>query len=269
MCLRFLHSLNNHHNLKRKDTTKYTRQLHQYPASSVSFLLQKSSNCGKTLKICFATTPKNVCLTHTSLFVSVSEYIKGNIAKIRKFLSMHTTEKPIHSFILSKLDTCNSILFGLPKRTISKLQYVQNAAAHLISLSRKSDHITPILINLHWLPINEWIKFKILLITLKSINQMTPLYISDMIKRYTPSRQLQSSSSTLFERQNYNLKSHGYRSFSVCAPELWNSLPPSIRDITNLSTFKSKHFFSNKLLICNFMYWSFFCIVFIDIFYSA
>ena len=117
-----------------------------------------------------------------------------NIWKIRKWLSVTACETLVHAFISSKLDFCNSLLYGLPKSSINKLQRVQNAAARLISFSRKRDHITPILYNLHWLPVDQRIEYKILLITFKILNGISPSYLSDLIQPYKPSRSLRSSS---------------------------------------------------------------------------
>jgi len=77
----------------------------------------------------------------------------------------------------------NSLLFGLAKKLLSKLQSVQNAAARIINLSRKNEHLTPILVTLHWLPIESRINFKILMLTYKALlHHPTPknsfLYIS-------------------------------------------------------------------------------------------
>ena len=126
-----------------------------------------------------------------------------------------------------------------PKTNISKLQPVQNAAARVITCYRKHCHITPILIQLHWLPVADRIKFKILLIVYKSLHNLAPSYIADLISHYKPSRNLRSSSSNQVNCGNYRLKSYGHRSFSVCGPELWNALPFSIRSESSLSSFKS------------------------------
>ena len=66
----------------------------------------------------------------------------------------------IHALITTKLDYCNSLMYGLTKRLLSKLQSVQNSAAQIVTLSRKYNHITPLLIQLHWLPIHHRIVFK-------------------------------------------------------------------------------------------------------------
>lgn len=84
-----------------------------------------------------------------------------SIAIIRKYLSEKTTEILVHAFVTSKLDFCDSLLYGVPKSLLQKLQSVQNTAARLVTCSRKYDHVTPLLKDLHWLRIAERIKFKI------------------------------------------------------------------------------------------------------------
>ena len=140
----------------------------------------------------------------------------------------------------SKLDHCNSLLYGLPKYQIKKLQHVKNAVALLITLSRKHEHITPILFNLHWLPINYHIMFKILLITYKAPNNLAPSYIRDLLIPYIPSRQLRSSSKNLLSIPHVNLRTYGARAFSVAAPTLWNTLPSDIKNSPSVSVFKNR-----------------------------
>ena len=76
-----------------------------------------------------------------------------NIRRVSKDLSQECLKTLIHAFVTSRLDYCNSLLYGLPKYQISKLQRVQNTAARLITNTRKYDHITPALYSLHWLPV--------------------------------------------------------------------------------------------------------------------
>ena len=66
-------------------------------------------------------------------------YHLRNIARIRKFISLKTTETLVHAFVNSKLDYCNSLAYGLPKYLLQKLQYVQNAAARLITGIRNNN----------------------------------------------------------------------------------------------------------------------------------
>ena len=76
-----------------------------------------------------------------------------NIRQIRKFLSVQSTKTLIHAFVSSHLYYCNALLFGLPRYQLDRLQKVQNAAARVISQIAEFDHITPALIDLHWLPV--------------------------------------------------------------------------------------------------------------------
>ena len=219
------------------------------------FLYSKHSPQGHLPDLCFggdvikpSTTARNIgvifdstmsMVPHVKSICKSAFYHLRNIAKIRKYLSLQTTETLVHAFVTSKIDHFNCLLFGLPNHLLSKLQSIQNAAARVITCSRKHCHITPILIQLHWLPVADRIKFKILLITYKSLNNLAPSYIADLISRYKPSRNLRSSSSLQLNRGHFRLKSYGHRSFSVCGPELWNALPSSIRSESSLSSFKS------------------------------
>ena len=161
------------------------------------------------------------------------------IAKIRNLLDKSTTEKLVHAFITSQLDYCNSLLFGITKNQLARLQCLQNAAARLISRKRKFDHITPVLKDLHWLPVDARIRFKILLITFKIVHGIAPLYLKDLISLYVPPRDLRSSKKLLLTppRGHFN-KMYGQRAFSICAPLLWNNLPFQVRDAQTVDCFK-------------------------------
>ena len=77
----------------------------------------------------------------------------NNIQQIRKFLSEETQGKIlVHSFVTSHLDYCNSLLYSLPQYQYDRFQRVLNAAARVVCLVPKFDHIPPVLRRLHWLP---------------------------------------------------------------------------------------------------------------------
>ena len=117
-------------------------------------------------------------------------YALNNIRKIRKYLDSHSTERLIHAFISSRFDNCNSLFCGLPVAEIGKLQRVQNAAARLLTRSKRTEHITPTLRNLRWLPVEQRIKFKTALLVYKALNGMSPSYIKELVVPYTPARRL-------------------------------------------------------------------------------
>ena len=171
-----------------------------------------------------------------------------NISRIRVCLSLADTERLVHAFITSKLDNANSLLYGLPKFLIDRLQNVQNAAARVVTRTRKYDHIKPVLKQLHWLPISQRIKYKILLLTYKALNGQAPNYITELQEPYVPTRNLRSSSKNLLKVPPVKLIGYGHRCFSFVAPSLWNSLPNNIRESGSLSDFKTciKTYLFNK-----------------------
>lgn len=166
------------------------------------------------------------------------------IWKVRRYLTVDITKQIVHSLVISKLDYCNSLLYGLPASYIARLQRVQNAAARLITLCPRREHITPHLKSLHWLPIIQRVEYKLITLTFKSVHGLAPTYLSDLITTYVPSRQLRSANQGLLNVPSYNLKGYGFRSFRVAGPTLWNSLPPYLRSETDLPKFQ-------KLLKCH------------------
>lgn len=122
-----------------------------------------------------------------------------NISKIGDCLSSADTERLVHAFITSKLDSANSLLYGLPTILISHLQNVQNAAARIITGTKKYDHIKPVLKQLHWLPVNQRINYKILLLTYKALDGQAPSYVTELLEPYAPTRNLRSSSKNLLK----------------------------------------------------------------------
>ena len=167
-----------------------------------------------------------------------ASYALYRIGQIRKFLDRKSTEILVHAFITCRLDQCNSLLHGLPESQIAKLQRIQNSAARLVTLTRKFDHITPILRELHWLPVKYRIMYKILLLTYKCLHGTAPIYLQELIQRYTPSRNLRSATQSRLTCSSSSTQ-YGQRSFSVCATELWNNLPLHVKNSETLIQFKT------------------------------
>ena len=113
-------------------------------------------------------------------------------------------------------------------------QSVLNAAARLIVRKRKFDHITPTLRdNLHWLPVDKRIEFKLCLVAFKCQHQMAPPYLASMcvqqLSADTRSRQLRSAARNELLIPRTRTDSYGPRSFAVSGPMCWNSLPPQVK----------------------------------------
>jgi hypothetical protein len=174
---------------------------------------------------------------HVSNICQGAYFQLRNIAAIRRVLTRSAAECLIHAFITSRLDFCNSLLVGLPQNTLSRLQAVQNAAARLLTGSKKRDHITPVLHDLRWLPVTARINYKIILLTFKALHGLAPSYIEGMLRNCNTRPGLRSSDEYLYVPRT-RLVSYGDRAFSYIAPRLWNSIPTNLRSINDLSGFR-------------------------------
>ncbi len=155
-------------------------------------------------------------------------------------LSMSNAEILIHAFMTERLDYCNALLGGCSARLINKLQMVQNAAARVLTRTRKYDHISPVLSTLHWLPIKHRIDFKILLINYKALNGLALQYLSELLSHYSPPRPLRCQNSGHLIIPRISKSTAGGRSFSYLAHKLWNNLPNTVREADTLCQFKSR-----------------------------
>jgi hypothetical protein len=148
----------------------------------------------------------------------------------------------------------NSLLFGLPDILIKRLNRLQNIAARIVTRTKPRDHITPVLKELHWLPIQDRIVFKILVYDYRCTIDTAPSYITDFIVPYKPHRELRSANRSLLVVPRTS-KSWGYRSFAFAGPFLWNKLPDYIKHAPSLDTFKSK--LKTFLMSCDSDYFAF------------
>ena len=142
-------------------------------------------------------------------------------------MSVNSTKALVPVFVACRLDNCNSLLYGLPKHLVHRLQLAQNCAARLILCGRKHDHVTPR---------GAEDCFKIFFFTFKALNDLCPSYISDLLETYKPTRSLRSSSRNLLVIPRS--KSYGDCAFSVSAPKLWKDIPETIKCSVDLNAFK-------------------------------
>ena len=163
-----------------------------------------------------------------------------NLASVRKFLTKDDLRTLVQAIVVSRIDNCNSLLYGILARNINKLQKLQNACARVIHGKRKRDHVSPLLKELHWLPVRQRIIFKILLFVFKFFHNIAPVYIANTLIK-CENREFV----LIIPRTNTK---YGDRAFSNCAPRLWNALPLSIRASCTASYFRSHlkhHLFAN------------------------
>ena len=134
------------------------------------------------------------------------------------------------ALVLSHLDYANSLLGGLLKTSIAKLQRIQNIAAKVVLNKGKYDSATSCLATLHWLPIKYRIEYKIITLVYRSLHNMAPPYLTRLVSYYTPKRRgLHSEEDTSkLEIPQTTKKTFAARSFSVLGPTLWNTLPSKL-----------------------------------------
>ena len=174
---------------------------------------------------------------HVKSVVKISSFHLRNIGKARRVLTEDATKTVMQSLVMSRLDYCNALLIGIQQDLIAKLQRLQNSAARIVSRTRKYEHITPVLIKLHWLPIKFRIQFKVLLLVYKALNGLAPKFIKELLVPYKPIRHLRSEAKGLLDEPRTRLK-FGDRAFSISAPRLWNALPQHLKDSTSCQAFK-------------------------------
>ena len=117
-----------------------------------------------------------------------------------KCLHYSTPGGIFNACVTSRLNYCNSIFAGSTGTFVRQLQTVLNAAARLIAVKKRSDHITPVLRDdLHWLPIRQRINYKIALMVYRCLHGLAPIYLSQSCIQV----------SSLSGRQNLRSAAHG------------------------------------------------------------
>ena len=177
---------------------------------------------------------------HISSVCKATYFELRKISSIRHLFSTDATKTLVCALVLSRIDYCNSLLAGLPKYQLDRLQKIQNNAARLIFRSSRSEHASSLLYSLHWLSISNRIDYKLSSLAFSVVTGTGPAYLSELLNIYTPSRELRSSSDDRLFRIPYcRTKTYGQRTFSFQTPTTWNKLPSILRHANSYSSFKS------------------------------
>ena len=159
---------------------------------------------------------RNIALDkHISSVCRSTLYHLRSIGSIRYLITQEAAAQLVHSLVTSRLDYCNSLLYGLPDSLLSRLQRVQNVAARIVTRAKKFDHMQPILRDLHWLPVKYRIVFKVLLLTYRALHGTAPAYLAELLSSYHQTRTLRSSSQMLLCVPKTKLKTYGQCFFNM------------------------------------------------------
>ncbi len=101
-----------------------------------------------------------------------------NLKPIKIFLDTKAANTAAHEFVSSCLDAGNSILYGIAQGQPQCIQRTQNTAT-----ARWYEHITPVLRQLHWMPIQDQIEFNVLCLTYKALHNIAPLYLTQFLSQ--------------------------------------------------------------------------------------
>ncbi|KAF7252062.1 Ryanodine receptor 3 [Varanus komodoensis] len=142
------------------------------------------------------------------------------IHQLHPYLENDCLATVTHALVTSRLDFCNALYMGLPLKTVRILQLVQNRAARLLTGTGRCSHITPVLCQLHWLPVEVWAQFKVLVMTYKALNGLRPGYLKERLCPYMPARPLRSAADALFREPSMKDIRRSYQAKGIFKLEL-------------------------------------------------
>ena len=163
-----------------------------------------------------------------------------NISRIRRYLSQDAAHLLVHALAISRIDYANSLLAGISVQRLQRLQRLQNVCARVVTLTPRIHHITPVLRDLHWLPVKLRIDYKVLLYTYRALHGLAPSYLSNMLVIYYPARPLRSGNKLMLCKPAVSSTTFGARTFPYVAASLWNTLPEGLKSADSLGAFKSR-----------------------------
>ena len=105
------------------------------------------------------------------------------LRRIKKLVTTAYLKTVATAIVSTRLDYCKALLYGTSASNIKKLQRVQNTLACLITSSSSRCHVTPILADLHWLPVYSRMECKDALLAFKTMTTQRPTYFQELIQQ--------------------------------------------------------------------------------------
>jgi len=156
------------------------------------------------------------------------------LKRVRRSLDAESMKTLVHAFVTSRVDYGNIILVGAPKSVTDKLQRVLNAAARIVTGTRKYDRGLSRLLHTerHWLDVPERVLYKFALVVHRYLQDKAPQYLSNYcvpVSEVASRQQLRSASHQLLLIPRYRLRTFGRRAFAVAGPTFWHSVADELR----------------------------------------
>jgi len=176
---------------------------------------------------------------HVSNVVRACNFHIRALRHIRPLLTLEAAKTVAVSIVGSRLDYCNSLLYGTTERNFDRLQRVQNILARAVLQASWSASAHGLLQELHWLPVRQRVRFKVAAVTFKAKYCGLPAYLGDDLRDYQPARTLRSSTAPQLQRPQ-SVTAFASRAFTIAAPIVWNSLSANTRSADSLTCFKRR-----------------------------
>ena len=151
-------------------------------------------------------------------------------------MSVETAQTLACSLICSRMDYCNAVSYDSHVTTLSKLQRVQNNIARVIPFEFQGEHMH--CHQLHWLPVEQRITYKLAVLTFRTRQQSSPKYLHELLVTRSCTRTLRSANRLLLEIPRTHT-AFASRSFRVAEPTIWDSLPTDVITCSTVDTFKN------------------------------
>ena len=232
------------HVLINPDKTKFlllgTRQmLSRLPEDlSMSFLGEKLKPSESAKDLGFLLDPRLTYDHHITSIVSSCFSKLSQINRVKKCFEKETLQLLIESVVFSKTLYCSSVWSNTTAQNINKIQSIQNFACKIITNSKKSDHVTPLLRHLNWLPVREQLQYRDSILAFKCINGIAPQYLTSKFKKRSKihTRNTRNARNTI--QIPLFRTAAGQRTFAYRGAKIWNNLNADVRENTNLRSFK-------------------------------
>jgi hypothetical protein len=170
---------------------------------------------------------------HVNVVARSCFYQLRQLRSVRNSLTFEALRTVVQAFVVSRVDYCNAVLYGVAADVIRRLQAVLHAAARLITGVRLHEHITPTIRDtLHWLPVAQRVEYKVAVMAFNCVRGACPAYFRDVCRpvlTVAGRASLRSASNNDLVVPRTRGRRYGPRSFRVSAPAVWNSLPAHLR----------------------------------------
>ena len=223
-------------------TPKRTKHLHNLP-TSITIGNAQIPFKQSVMKLCITLDCHLTMNIHVSKIARTCYFELRRLASSRRFLTSTATATHVSAFVLSRIDYCNSLLFGSTHDVKSHLQRIQNYAARVILHLPKSSNITTHLKSLHWLPVKVRSTYKIACLCYHCLSSTAPSYVTDTLQKkpsHISNTHSSSHTMSLLNRPAHSKATLGDQSSSFASSSARNFILIDVNCAPSLSSFKSR-----------------------------